>query len=60
MGLPDEDQEQSPFVVVISHHLWWAMGELLQIVGGSLRIGRSTIEIVFFGRADYGVFAALK
>jgi putative ABC transport system permease protein len=44
--LPEEDQEQSPFVVVISHHLWQAMGGSLQIVGQRLTLNGAQATVV--------------
>jgi predicted permease len=42
----DEDQEQSPFVVVISHHLWRAIGESPQIIGRQLTINGSSATVI--------------
>ena len=44
--LPDEDQEQSPFVVVISHHLWRTLGESPQIVGRQLTLNGSPATVI--------------
>lgn len=44
--LPDEDQEQSPFVVVISHHLWREMGRSPQIVGRPLTLNGSPATVI--------------
>ena len=43
---PDEDQEQSAFVVVISHHLWRALGESPQIVGRQLTLNGSQATVI--------------
>jgi putative ABC transport system permease protein len=43
---PDEDREQSAFVVVISHHLWQAIGESPQIVGRQLTINGSQATVI--------------
>jgi len=42
----DEDQEQSPFVVVISHHLWRELGESPQMIGRQLRLNGSQATVV--------------
>jgi putative ABC transport system permease protein len=42
----DEDREQSPFVVVISHHLWRAIGESPQIVGRQLTLNGSPVTVI--------------
>jgi putative ABC transport system permease protein len=44
--LPDEDQEQSPAVVVISHHLWRALGESRQMVGHQLTLNGSQATVI--------------
>ena len=44
--LPDEDREQSPFVVVISHHLWREMGESPRIVGRKLTLNGSPATVI--------------
>jgi len=44
--LPVEDQELSPFVVVISHHLWRAMGESPQIIGGRMTLNGSQATVI--------------
>ena len=43
---PDEDQEQSASVVVISHHLWRAIGESPQIVGRQLTLNGSQATVI--------------
>jgi len=43
---PDEDQEQSAFLVVISHHLWQAIGESPQIVGRQLTLNGSQATVI--------------
>ena len=42
----DDDQEQSAFVVVISHHLWRALGESPQIVGSRLTLNGSLATVI--------------
>jgi putative ABC transport system permease protein len=44
--LPDEDREQSPFVVVISHHLWRALGESPRIVGRQVTINGTQATVI--------------
>ncbi|MEO8662592.1 MAG: ABC transporter permease [Bryobacteraceae bacterium] len=44
--LPDEDQEQSPFVVVISHTLWRTLGESPRIVGLQLTLNGSAATVI--------------
>ena len=44
--LLDEDQEQSPFVVVISHRLWRALGGLPQIVGRKVTLNGSEATVI--------------
>jgi len=44
--LQDEDREQSPLVVVISHHLWREMGEPAQIVGRPLTLNGSPAKVI--------------
>ncbi len=44
--LPDEDQEKSPFVVVISHRVWQELGGSQNIVGGQLTINGSAATVV--------------
>jgi putative ABC transport system permease protein len=44
--LVDEDQEQSPFVVVISYHLWRAMGESPQIAGRQVTLNGSQATVI--------------
>ena len=51
--LPDEDREQSPFVVVISHHLWRALGESPQIIGRRLTINGSQAAVIGVMPADF-------
>jgi predicted permease len=43
---PDEDQERSDFVVVISHRLWRALGESPQILGRKLTINGSQAAVI--------------
>lgn len=43
---PDEDREQSAFVVVISHHLWRALGEPPRIVGRRLTLNGSPATVI--------------
>ena len=43
---PDEDQEKSPFVVVISHRLWQEFGASPQIIGHALTLNGSPATIV--------------
>jgi putative ABC transport system permease protein len=50
---PDEDQEQSAPVVVISHHLWRAIGESSQIVGSQLTLNGSPATVVGVMPADF-------
>ncbi len=50
---PDEDQEQSAFVVVISHHLWQALGGSPQIVGRQLTINGSPSTVIGVMPADF-------
>ncbi|HVP46050.1 MAG TPA: ABC transporter permease [Bryobacteraceae bacterium] len=52
--LPDEDQEQSPFVVVISHHLWREMGESPQIIGSQLTLNGSQATVIGVMPAGFG------
>jgi putative ABC transport system permease protein len=42
----DEDREQSPSVVVISHHLWRAIGESPQIIGRQLTINGASTTVI--------------
>ncbi len=65
--LPDEDQEQSPFVVVISHRLWRALGESPQMVGGQMTLNGSQATVVgvmpagfTFGSTDIDAWAPLS
>ena len=51
--LPDEDQEQSRFVVVISHHLWREMGESPAIVGRQLTLNGSQATVIGVISADF-------
>jgi predicted permease len=44
--LPDEDQEQSPFVVVISHHLWRTLGGSPQIIGRQLTLNGAPATVI--------------
>ena len=44
--LPDDDQENSPFVVVISHHLWRTLGGSPQVVGRQITLNGSQATIV--------------
>lgn len=44
--LPDEDQEQSPAVIVISHHLWRALGESPEVVNRELTVNGSPAKVV--------------
>ena len=44
--LADEDDEQSRAVVVISHHLWRALGESRQIIGRELTLNGSQATVV--------------
>jgi putative ABC transport system permease protein len=50
---PDEDQEQSASVVVISHHLWREIGESGQIVGRKLIINGSPATVIGVMPADF-------
>jgi hypothetical protein len=50
---PDEDQEQSASVVVISHHLWREIGESAQIVGRQLIINGSPATVIGVMPADF-------
>ena len=43
---PDEDEEQSETVVVISYHLWRVLGESKQIVGRKLTINGSPATVI--------------
>jgi putative ABC transport system permease protein len=43
---PDEDREESALVVVISHHLWRALGESPPIVGRQLTINGSPATVI--------------
>ena len=44
--LPDEDQEQSAFVVVISHHLWREVGASAQMVGRQVTLNGSLATVI--------------
>jgi len=44
--LSDEDREQSPFVVVISHKLWRALGASPQIVGRQVTLNGSPATVI--------------
>jgi putative ABC transport system permease protein len=44
--LPDEDQEKSPFVVVISHHLWRALGGSAEVLGRQITLNGSQATVV--------------
>jgi putative ABC transport system permease protein len=44
--LPEEDQEKSPFVVVISHHLWRTLGQSPSILGSRLKLNGSAATVV--------------
>jgi predicted permease len=44
--LADEDQAHSPFVVVISHHLWREMGESARIVGSTVTLNGSLATVI--------------
>jgi len=50
---PDEDQERSALVVVISHHLWRTLGESRQIVGRQLTINGSPATVIGVMPADF-------
>ncbi|MBZ5592991.1 MAG: ABC transporter permease [Acidobacteriia bacterium] len=52
--LPDEDQEQSPFVVVISHHLWRALGESPGIIGREVTLNGSQATVIGVMPAGFG------
>ena len=43
---PDEDQEGSASVVIISHHLWRALGESGQIIGRQLTLNGSQATVI--------------
>ena len=49
----DEDQEQSASVVVISHHLWRAIGESPQIIGRQLTLNGSQATVIGVMPADF-------
>lgn len=51
--LPDEDQEQNPFVVVVSYHLWQSLGGSPQIVGRQLTLNGSPATVVGVMPADF-------
>ncbi len=51
--LPDEDQEQSAPVVVISHHLWRELGEPPQVVGTQLTLNGSQATVVGVMPSDF-------
>jgi putative ABC transport system permease protein len=42
----DEDQEKSPFVVVISHHLWRELGASPQVIGRTLTLNGTPATVV--------------
>ena len=44
--LPDEDQEQSPLVVMISHRLWQILGGTPQIVGRKVTLNNSDATVI--------------
>ena len=44
--LADEDQEQSRSVVVISHHLWRALGESPKVIGRELTLNGSQATVI--------------
>src|SRR5579872_472811 len=44
--LPDEDQEEAPFVVVLSHRLWVSMGKSPRIVGSQITVNGSQATVV--------------
>ena len=52
--LPGEDQEQSRFVVVLSHHLWRALGESPQILGQQVTLNGSQATVVGVMPASFG------
>ncbi len=43
---PDEDQEQSPFVVVLSHRLWRELGGSPDLIGRQLTLNGSSATVV--------------
>jgi putative ABC transport system permease protein len=50
---PDEDQEQSALLIVISHHLWRQIGESPQVVGSHLTINGSPTTVIGVMPADF-------
>ncbi len=57
--LPDEDQEQSPPVVVLSHHLWGSMGESPAIIGTRITLNGSEATVIGVMPADF-VFPSVE
>jgi putative ABC transport system permease protein len=51
--LPGEDQEKAPAVVVLSHHLWQAMGAPQQIIGRQVDLNGAPATIVGVMSADF-------
>jgi putative ABC transport system permease protein len=52
--LPDEDLAGAPAVLVLSHHLWQAMGASPQVIGRQVDLNGSPATIVGVMPADFG------